>query len=361
MADQWYYAAGQDRVGPMPLAELLQRLPSVGGPQAFVYGPGTNGQWAAAGQVPQIIAAMNAAPPAYPPPGPGYPAAGQMAPRGPMSPGAAALAPVAGAPAGRQSHVVDFEVFGNEMQYVVCTLDSGETVLGEPGGMMFMTSGIDMKTVFGDPNKEKSGFFDKLKTAGKRLLTGESMFMSTFTNIRGGREEVAFAAPYPGKILILDLTELGGEIICQKDSFLCAAKGTQIGIAFQKKIGVGLFGGEGFIMQRLQGDGKACVHAGGTLLQRDLAYGETLRIDTGCIVAMLPTVQYDIQFVGGFKNTLFGGEGLFFANLTGPGRIWLQSLPFARLAGRVLANSSGGKGEGSVLGGLGRMFDGDNS
>jgi uncharacterized protein (TIGR00266 family) len=341
MADQWYYAQGQNRVGPMPLAQLIQQLPSVGGAQALVYGPGFS-NWVAAGQVPQIAQAMSG---------------GGMMARG----GGGGSPPIPASAGGRRSHDIDYEVFGSEMQYAVITLDQGETVIAEPGGFMFMDMGIEMKTVFGDPNKEKSGFFDKLKTAGKRLLTGESMFMSTFTNIQGGRQKVAFAAPYPGKIIALRLSDIGGEIICQKDSFLCAAKGTDIGIAFQKKMGVGLFGGEGFIMQRLTGDGVALVHAGGTLMERDLQPGETLKIDTGCVVSFTPSVSFDIQFVGGFKNTLFGGEGLFFATLTGPGRIWLQSLPFARLAGRVLANSGGGKEEGSLLGGLGRMFDGDNA
>src|SRR5688572_8205472 len=340
MSDQWYYAQGQNRIGPMPLAQLIQQLPSVGGPNALVYGPGFS-NWLPASQVPQIAQAM----------GGGVATAAR-----PVMP------PLPSTAAGRgRAHEIDFEVHGNEMQYAVITLDPGETVIAEPGGFMYMDMGIEMKTVFGDPNKEKSGFFDKLKTAGKRLLTGESMFMSTFTNIGHGRQQVAFAAPYPGKIIPMRLSELGGEMICQKDSFLCAAKGTEIGIAFQKKIGVGLFGGEGFIMQRLAGDGVALVHAGGTLMERDLGPGDTLKIDTGCVVCFTPSVSFDIQFVGGFKNTLFGGEGLFFATLTGPGRIWLQSLPFARLAGRVLANSAGGKEEGSLLGGLGRMFDGDNA
>ena len=209
---------------------------------------------------------------------------------------------------------------------------------------------------------DQGGIFGKIMTAGKRMLTGESLFVSTFQNIApAGKETIAFAAPYPGKIIPLDLRQLGGEMVCQKDSFLCAALGIQIGIAFQKKIGVGLFGGEGFIMQRLTGDGIAMVHAGGTLMERTLQPGQTLKIDTGCIVALQPSVQYDIQFVGGFKNTLFGGEGLFFATLTGPGRIWLQSLPFSRLAGRVIAGAKGGKGEGSILGGIGNLLDGDNS
>jgi uncharacterized protein (TIGR00266 family) len=341
----------------MSLADLARQLPAVGGPDALVYGPGMQ-NWSRAAEVPAVMQAMGGGN-AFPPPPVGPPPVNAYG-------GGGGGGGSYGAPAGgRRSHEIDIEIFGNEMQYAVVTLDGGETVLAEPGGMMFMTSGIEMSTVFGDPNKDRSGFLDKLKlkTAGKRLLTGENMFVTTFTNNRGGREKVAFAAPYPGKILPMKLSDLGGELICQKDSFLCAAKGTEIGIAFQKKIGVGLCGGEGFIMQRLTGDGFVAVHAGGTVLERELAPGESLKIDTGCIVAFLPSVNYDIQFVGGFKNTLFGGEGLFFATLTGPGKIWLQSLPFSRLAGRVLANASGGAGkdEGSVLGGLGRMLGGDNS
>jgi uncharacterized protein (TIGR00266 family) len=336
MPDQWYYARGQQQVGPLSLAELLRQLPSAGGREAMVFGPGL-AAWTRAGEVPDVARGLNSSP-------------------------GGNLPPVPGGGGNRQTHEIDIEVFGNEMQYAVVTLDGGETVLAEPGGMMYMTAGIDMATVFGDPNKAKSGFLDKIKTAGKRLITGESMFITTFTNARGGREQVAFAAPYPGKILVLDLAKLGGEIICQKDSFLCAAKGTQIGVAFQKRMGVGLFGGEGFIMQRLTGDGMTAVHAGGTLVERDLSAGETLRIDTGCIVAFTPGVNYDIQFVGGFKNTIFGGEGLFFATLTGPGHVWLQSLPFSRLAGRVLANAGGGAGkdEGSILGGIGKLIGGDS-
>jgi uncharacterized protein (TIGR00266 family) len=246
------------------------------------------------------------------------------------------------------------------MQYVEIVLDPQEMVLAEAGGMMYMTSGIKMETVFGDPSQQQKGFLGKMMSAGKRLITGESLFMTTFSNVAPGREKVAFAAPYPGKIIALHLDELGGEIVCQKDSFLCAARGVQIGIAFQKKLGVGLFGGEGFIMQRLTGDGIAMVHAGGTLLRRKLAPGETLKLDTGCLVALQPSVTYDIQFVGGIKNTLFGGEGLFFATLTGPGEIWLQSLPLSRLAGRIIAagGATGGKEEGSVLGGIGKVIGG---
>jgi uncharacterized protein (AIM24 family) len=238
-------------------------------------------------------------------------------------------------------------------------------VIAEPGSMMFMTAGIKMETRFGDPSQQQQGIWGKLATAGKRMLTGESLFMTTFSNIAAGREQVAFAAPFPGTILPMNLGQMGGEIICQKDSFLCAARGVQISIAFQKKMMTGLFGGEGFIMQRLTGDGIALVHAGGTMARRTLEPGETLRVDTGCLVALAPSITYDVQFIGGFKNTLFGGEGLFFATVTGPGDVWLQSLPFSRLAGRVLANAPsatrGGKGEGSILGGLGNLLDGDNA
>src|SRR5688500_10156519 len=228
------------------------------------------------------------------------------------------------------------------MQYVEVTLDPGETAIAEAGGMMYMTAGIQMQTVFGDPSApQQQGFFGKLVTAGKRALTGESLFMTTFTATGAGREVVAFASPYPGKIIPMHLDQLGGELICQKDSFLAAAKGVQISIAFQKKIGAALFGGEGFIMQRLQGDGIALVHAGGTIMKRELRPGETLRLDTGCLVAMTPNVNYDIQWAGGIKNALFGGEGLFLATVNGPGTVWLQSLPFSRLAGRVLANAVG--------------------
>ena len=260
-----------------------------------------------------------------------------------------------------QADEIDYQLFGDDMQYCEITLDPGETVIAEAGAMMYMTDGIRMETMFGDPSQQGQGFLGKLASAGKRVLTGESLFVTLFSNAGRGRETVAFAAPYPGKILPLHLDQLGGEIICQKDSFLCGAKGTKISIAFQKRIGVGLFGGEGFIMQRLQGDGIVLVHAGGTLMHRELQPGQRLKLDTGCLVALAPTVDYDIQFVGGFKNAIFGGEGLFLATLTGPGKIWCQSLPFSRLAGRVLANASrtGGKDEGSLLGSFGKVLMGD--
>lgn len=264
---------------------------------------------------------------------------------------------------GKIADEIDYEIFGTEMQYVEITLDPTETVIGEAGGMMYHTSGIRMETVFGDPGEAGQGFWGKVASAGKRVLTGESLFMTTFTNVAQDRQVVAFAAPYPGKVIPMHLDQLGGELVCQKDAFLCGAKGIKVEIAFQKRIGVGLFGGEGFIMQRLRGDGIACVHAGGTILEKELQPGERLKLDTGCLVALMPSVDYNIEFVGGFKNTLFGGEGLFLATLTGPGKVWLQSLPFSRLAGRVLANapqSGGSKGEGSVLGGLGNILMGDN-
>lgn len=261
----------------------------------------------------------------------------------------------------RTADEIDYEIFGDDLQYCEITLDPGETVIAEAGAMMYMSADIQMETVFGDPSQKAQGFWGKITSAGKRALTGESLFMTTFTNIGSKREVVAFGGPYPGKILPLHLDELGGEIICQKSAFLCGARGIRISIAFQKKIGVGLFGGEGFIMQRLQGDGVAMVHAGGTMMHRQLQPGERLKVDTGCLVALAPTVAYDIQFVGGFKNTFFGGEGLFLATVTGPGPVWLQSLPFARLAGRLMSNASGrgGKDEGSILGGIGNLFMGN--
>lgn len=265
----------------------------------------------------------------------------------------------------RTADEIEYEIFGNEMQYVEIVLDPGEVAISEAGAMMYMSQQIRMQTVFGDPSApaNRSGFFDKLMSAGKRVLTGESLFMTTYTNEGSQPSRVAFAAPYPGKLIPMHLDQLGGELICQKDSLLVAARGIQIGIAFQKNIMTGLFGGEGFIMQRLTGDGVAVLHAGGTPMHRQLQAGEKLRIDTGCIVALAPSVRYDVETVGGIKN-IFGGEGLFLATLTGPGDIWLQSLPFSRLAGRMLANARGStrtRDEGSLLAGgfLGSMIMGD--
>ena len=268
-------------------------------------------------------------------------------------------------PAASGMDVVDYEIFGHEMQYVEVTLDPGEAAVGEAGAMMYMEPGINMDAVFGDGRREQTGgLFGKLVGAGKRLLTGESLFTTVFTNQDAHRRKVAFASPFPGAILPMDLRQLGGTLICQKDAFLCAARGVQLGIFFQRKLGVGFFGGEGFIMQRLDGDGLAFVHASGAIMRRDLQPGELLLVDTGCLVAMTAPVQFDIQFAGGIKTAMFGGEGLFFARVTGPGTVWLQSLPFSRLASRIFAaapqTGGGGKGEGSVLGGLGRLLDGDN-
>ncbi len=257
--------------------------------------------------------------------------------------------------------VIDYEILGDDMQYVEIELDPQEAAVGEAGTMMFMQDGIEMETIFGDGSASSSGFMGKLMGAGKRLLTGESMFTTIYANTATGKRRVAFAAPYPGKIVAIDLDQVGGTLLCQKDAFLCAAKGVSLGIAFQKRLGAGFFGGEGFILQKLEGDGMVFFHAGGTVAEKTLAPGEILRVDTGCLAALQPSVDFDIQFVGKIKTALFGGEGLFYARLTGPGKVWLQTLPFSRLADRVLASApkAGGKqtGEGSLLGGL---FDGDN-
>jgi uncharacterized protein (TIGR00266 family) len=253
--------------------------------------------------------------------------------------------------------VVDYEIKGSEMQYVEVELDPGEAAIGEAGSMMFMEAGIGMDTIFGDGSANQGGLFGKLLGAGKRLVTGESLFTTVYSNNARTKLRVAFAAPYPGKIVAMDLKQLGGMLICQKDAFLCAARGVSLGIYLQRKLGVGFFGGEGFIMQKLEGDGLAFVHAGGTVVKRALAAGETLYIDTGCVVALTPDVNFEIQYVGKIKTALFGGEGLFFAKVSGPGTVWLQTLPFSRLASRVFAaapqTGGGGRGEGSVLGGFG--------
>ncbi|MBL7681849.1 MAG: TIGR00266 family protein [Flavipsychrobacter sp.] len=260
----------------------------------------------------------------------------------------------------RNNHEIDYRIFGEEMQYVEVELDPQETAVAEAGSFMMMDDGVQMETIFGDGNQQNQGLMGKLFSAGKRLLTGESLFMTTYTNIGQGKKRVSFASPYPGKIIPLDLQALGGKVTCQKDAFLCAAKGVAIGIEFQKKLGTGLFGGEGFIMQKLEGDGMAFVHAGGHVMQRELQPGEVLKIDTGCVVAFTRSIDYDIQFVGGIKNTLFGGEGVFFATLRGPGTVWIQTLPISRLAGRILAYGTyKRKEEGSILGGIGNMIDGD--
>ncbi len=259
---------------------------------------------------------------------------------------------------------IDYEIKGSEMQFVEIELDPGESAVAEAGSMMFKDQHISMNAVFGDGSGQEGGFMGKLLGAGKRLITGESLFTTVFTHEGHGKARVAFASPYPGNILAFKLDEVGGRLICQKDAFLAAAKGVQIGIHLQRKIMTGLFGGEGFIMQRLDGDGWAFVHVGGTVVERELAPGEVLHVDTGCIAAMTADVDMDIEQVGGIKSMIFGGEGVFFARLQGPGKVWMQSLPFSRLAGRIWAAApqAGGKrqGEGSILGGLGDMLDGDN-
>jgi uncharacterized protein (TIGR00266 family) len=261
------------------------------------------------------------------------------------------------------NHEIDYEIFGDDMQYVEIELDPQETAVAEASSMMMMDDQIHMETIFGDGSANTGGLMGKLFGAGKRIVTGESLFMTTFTNTGQGKRKVSFASPYPGKVIPLDLGELGGKMICQKDAFLAAAKGVQIGIEFQRKIGVGFFGGEGFIMQKLEGDGMAFVHAGGTIAKKELQPGEKIRVDTGCLVAFTPNINYNIEMVKGVKTALFGGEGLFFATLEGPGTVLVQSLPFSRLASRVFSampRNGGSKGEGSVLGGVFDFLGGDD-
>lgn len=331
---QWYVAVNGRQEGPLTEEEILARLQAgTLDRNAHVYGPGM-AAWAAIGSVPRFAAGATAA--ATPPPPP----------------------PTGGA------HEIDYEVRGQEMQYVEITLDPGEACVAEAGAFFYMDPGVQMETIFGDGSAASGGggLMGKLLSAGKRVLTGESLFMTVFSNGARQRQKVAFAAPYPGSIVPLDLRQLGGSMLCQKDAFLCAARGIAVGIAFQKRLGAGLFGGEGFILQKLEGDGLAFVHACGMIVERELAPGETLRVDTGCLVAFEPKVQYDIEMVKGVKTFLFGGEGLFYAAVTGPGRVWLQTLPFARLASRVVQASGvtrGRREEGSILGPLGNLLDGD--
>jgi len=331
---QWYVAMQGKQEGPFSEREVVARVHDGRiNRQAHVFSAGM-ATWAPISSVMEFAAAFGSAPNVPPPP----------------SFGAA--------------HEIDYEIHGGEMQFVEVTLDPGEACVAEAGAFFYMDPGIQMETIFGDgASSQGGGLMGKLLSAGKRVLTGESLFMTVFTNGAGTRQRVSFAAPYPGKIVALDLVRMGGQMICQKDAFLCAARGISIGIAFQKRLGAGLFGGEGFILQKLEGNGLAFVHACGTIHERELGAGETLRVDTGCLVAFEPRVGYDIQLVSGVKTFLFGGEGLFFAAMTGPGRVWLQSLPFARLASRVVQASGvagfGRKEEGSILGGLGNLLDGD--
>jgi len=334
MGKQWYMAVGGHQVGPVSEDEIRQNLANGTIDAATLLFAEGMSAWTPVRDVPEFRAGASGTGPAGPPPVPG-----------------------------RRAHEIDSKIYGEDLQFVEIFLDPAESVVAEAGAMMYMTPGIEMETVFGDASGQgQGGIMGALLGAGKRLLTGESLFMTVFTNRGPGVHRVAFAAPYAGRILSLDLAKLGGELICQKDSFLCAAKGVSIGIAFQKRIGVGLFGGEGFIMQRLQGDGLVFAHAGGMVHGLQLAPGETLRVDTGCLVALQPSVSYDIQFVGKVKTAFFGGEGLFFATLTGPGHVWLQSLPLSRLADRIYkaAPQTGRRmDEGSILGGLGNIIDGD--
>jgi uncharacterized protein (TIGR00266 family) len=335
-SQQWYMSIGGHQVGPVTAQEIISRILSGSmQPETYVYTPGMS-DWELVSKVEFFSRYF------------GQQSSPVQIPK----------------PPGRTAHEIDFKIFGNELQFIEVELDPGESAVAEAGAMMYMSAGIEMDTVFGDGSlqSQSGGIMGKLMGAGKRLLTGESLFMTVFTNAGNGKQHVAFAAPFAGKIVPMDLSRMGGTLICQKDSFLCAARGVSIGIAFQRKIGVGLFGGEGFIMQRLEGDGLCFVHAGGTIQSFDLAAGETLRVDTGCLVALQPSVNYDIQYIGKIKSALFSGEGLFFATLTGPGKVWLQSLPLSRLADRIykaipsIAGSR--KEEGSILG-IGNLIGGD--
>ena len=329
--NSWYVAINGKQEGPYSAADILANLRSgVYSPSTFVWRQGFE-NWQEISKCPELSLD--------------------------------APAPPADLPSRGVADEIDYQIFGSEMQYVEIELDPRESAVAEAGSMMYMSDNIQMHTIFGDGSESSgAGFLDKMLGAGKRLITGEGLFTTVFTYAGNNKGKVAFAAPYPGKIIALDLKDYGGKLVCQKDAFLCAAKGVAIGVEFQKKIGTALFGGEGFIMQKLEGNGKIFVHAGGTIVQKDLQAGETLRVDTGCLVAMTKNINYDVEFVGGVKSAIFGGEGFFFATITGPGHAWLQSLPFSRLAGRIHRaapqNNAGfsTKGEGSVLGELGNLF-----
>lgn len=336
----WYVAIRGQQQGPFGEQEIADKIRNGEvGRDAHVFQTGMEG-WVPITSRSEFSGALGAAPP--PPPGTATSATG----------------------AAGGVHEIDYDIVGDEMQFVAITLDPGEACVAEAGAFMYMDPGIEMETIFGDGSvqTESGGLMGKLMSAGKRVLSGESLFMTVFGNRGGKRQDVAFAAPYPGKIVAVDLSQHGGRLLCQKDAFLCAAKGISVGIAFQRRIGVGLFGGEGFILQKLEGDGLVFCHAGGTVVSRRLEAGESLRVDTGCLVAFESSVDYDIQTVSGIKTAFFGGEGLFFARLTGPGMVWLQSLPFSRLAGKVISHIPRGgksrKGEGSALGDLGELLMG---
>ncbi len=325
---QWYVYQDGETTGPIPLDEA-QRIAELH-PEALAWHPDLPG-WRPAGTLPEL----NPGPAVEPPPLPTRPTVADE---------------------------VDYRLVGEDMQYVEIELDPGESVIAESGAMMFKQPDVTMETIFGDGRKQNTGLMTKLLGAGKRLLTGESLFLTAYTNEGAGKAKVAFAAPYPGSIIPVPLMQTGGSIICQKDAFLCAARGVAVDLFFQKKIMTALFGGEGFVMQKLHGDGLAFLHAGGTVTCLTLKPGQVLQLDTGCLVAMEETVDFDLERIRGIKNMFFGGEGIFMARLQGPGRVWVQSLPFSRLAGRVLANlpRKGGKGEGSLLGSAGNWVMGDN-
>ncbi|QJT10746.1 TIGR00266 family protein [Oceanidesulfovibrio marinus] len=332
----WYLSYDGGQEGPMD--EMEARARAQANPEGFAWRQGFF-NWTPIAQVPELMQSGLAGPGAAPTPPP---------------------------PSAMQAHDIDYRILGQEMQFVEVELDPGESAVAEAGAMMYKDPEVAMETIFGDGSARhaSSGFMGKLMGAGKRMLTGESLFMTVFTQTGGAKGHVAFAAPYPGNIIPVLLTDLNGYLVCQKDCFLCAAKGVSMGIEFQKRILTGLFGGEGFIMQKLEGDGLVFVHAGGTVMERTLGPGEEVHVDTGCVVAFESRVDFDIRQVGGIKTSLFGGEGLFLAQLRGPGKIWLQSLPFSRVAGRMLqaAPQGGGRrqGEGSILGTLGDLLDGDN-
>jgi len=331
---QWYLSYDGQQSGPMDQARAAAQAQV--DPNGYAWREGFT-DWVPISQIAELVSSPQTSPAAPPPP------------RG----------------RGWSADAIDFKIFGAEMQFVEVELDPGESAVAEAGAMMYKDPSIVMETVFGDGSRASAGggFMDKLLGAGKRLLTGESLFMTVFSHSGHGKAHVAFGAPYPGNIIPLALSSVKGCLICQKDSFLCAAKGVSIGIYFQRKILTGLFGGEGFVMQKLEGDGHIFVHAGGTVVERELAAGEVLHVDTGCVVAFESSVAFNIEQAGNIKTALFGGEGLFFAVLQGPGKIWLQSLPFSRLAGRMLQATpqrGGSQGEGSILGALGGLIDGDN-
>lgn len=341
---EWYLSYGGEQIGPFD-DQKLKFMVDMKGSDGFAWREGM-ADWLPIAQIPAL--------------------SGSPAPSGdgsaPPPPRTAAAPPRSGG-APTNADEIDFKIFGAEMQFVEVELDPGESAVAEAGAMMYKDAGIEMNTIFGDGSGQEGGFMNRLLGAGKRMLTGESLFMTVFTHQGSGKAHVAFGAPFPGNIIPVSLADVGGTLVCQKDSFLCAAKGVAVGIYLQRKILTGLFGGEGFIMQKLDGDGMVFMHAGGTVVERVLRAGEILHVDTGCVAAFEPAVQFEIQQAGGIKTSLFGGEGLFFARLQGPGRIWLQSLPFSRLAGRMLQAApqrGGSKGEGSILGGLGGLINGDN-